>query len=585
MTTILLHSIAVDAASAGDFHDWAPTPPMGWNSWDNFATTVTEAQTMAQADVMAGDLKAHGWEYVVVDIQWYEPGAKSHAYRQDAVLTMDGYGRLQPAVNRFPSAADGTGFTRLAEYVHARGLKFGIHLMRGIPRQAVEKNLPVLGTEVRARDIADKESICLWNPDMYGVDVSKPGAQAYYDSVFSMFAEWGVDYVKVDDISRPYHEHEGEIEAIRRAIDKTGRPMVLSLSPGATALTAAEHAGRHANLWRISDDFWDRWLAIREQFPRLADWNEYRRPGSWPDADMLPLGVLELGKRRTRLSQDEQLTLMTLWSIARSPLMMGGDLTQLDPFTMSLMTNDEVLAVNQHSSGNRPLFNHDGLIGWMADVPGSPDKYLALFNARDRVPLRPGQAAWASHPLLKGGEVSSVEIEVDLAGAETLFLAVEGDRDDMVSDFIIWQDPVLHFADGSSKPLTDYRWTHADALWDSTKVEKNEAGEITGISALTPMRAVFPLPRDAVRLTAKGVVQNWTNENLRFIVGLETPETRGPALGLPVPVDLEALGLGGPVRIRDLWTHQDLGSFAESFAPTLPYHGAGLYRVSSPSGE
>lgn len=219
------------AGAAPDFHDWAPRPPMGWNSWDSFGTTVTEAQTMAQADYMAEHLKAFGWEYVVVDIQWYEPGAQSHAYRKDAILSMDGYGRLQPAVNRFPSSAGGAGFKDLAASIHGRGLKFGIHLMRGIPRQAVEKNLPVRGTRVKAQDIADRTSICPWNPDMYGVDLTKPGAQEYYDSVFALLAAWGVDYVKVDDISRPYHDHEKEIEAIRRAIDRSGRPIVLSLSP------------------------------------------------------------------------------------------------------------------------------------------------------------------------------------------------------------------------------------------------------------------------------------------------------------------------------------------------------------------
>lgn len=378
------------------FLDWAPTPPMGWNSWDAFATTVTEEQTMAQADVMARDLKAHGWQYVVVDIQWYEPGAQSFDYRADAQLVMDGFGRLQPAVNRFPSAKDRAGFKPLADYVHGLGLKFGIHLMRGIPRQAVALNLPVLGAEgVHAADIADRTSVCPWNPDMYGVDMTKPGAQAYYDSVFALIASWGVDYVKVDDISRPYHDHEKEIEGIRRAIDATGRPMVLSLSPGETALDAADHVVRHANLWRISDDFWDSWPLLHDQFARLEKWNPHRGPGHWPDADMLPLGLIALGKRQTNFTPDEQRTLMTLWSIARSPLILGADLTKLDPATLALITNDDVLAVNQHSEGNRPLYDRDGLVAWVADVPGTAGggKYLALFNTRDTAAAVP--VAWS----------------------------------------------------------------------------------------------------------------------------------------------------------------------------------------------
>jgi len=587
LPTLLLSSLtisaplAAQAADSADFHDWALTPPMGWNSWDNFATTVTEAQTKQQADVMSADLKAHGWQYIVVDIQWYEPGAESHAYRDDAVLTMDDYGRLQPAPNRFPSAADGDGFTELAAYVHSKGLKFGLHLMRGIPRQAVEKDLPVLGTEYTAQDIANTDSICPWNPDMYGVDMSKPGAQAYYNSVFSMFADWGVDYVKVDDISRPYHDHADEIEAIRKAIDNTGRPIVLSLSPGATALTAADHVQQHANLWRISDDFWDRWLSIREQFTRLAKWNPHRITGSWPDADMLPLGVINLGERHSRFTPDEQYTLMSLWSIARSPLMMGGDLTQLDPFTLSLLNNDEVLTVNQHSENNRPLFNEDDLIAWVADVPGSKDQYLALFNASDRTPMRAQNAAYASELLTKEAGVTEVGIDVDLTGAEQLFLCTEGDEDDATSETILWKNPVIHFADGSSKALTDFRWTKSDALWDSCSVNKDEDGNILGVSALSPSRLSYLLPRDAVRFTAQGVVKSWGTGEVRFIVALDTEENRRPGIGLPIPVDLKQLGFDGPVRIRDLWTHQDLGTFKKEFAPVIPYHGAGLYLISA----
>ena len=296
---------------------------MGWNSWDSFGTAITEAQTREQAASMAAHLAQHGWQYIVVDIQWYEPGARGHGYRPDATLTMDGFGRLTPAVNRFPSAEGSAGFKPLADYVHSLGLKFGIHLMRGIPRQAVRAALPVKGTSYRADQIADQRSTCPWNPDMFGVDMARPGAQEYYDSVFELIASWGVDYVKVDDIARPYHQDE--IEAIRRAIDRTRRPIVLSLSPGETPLASAAHVREHANLWRISDDFWDRWLALYEQFGRLEKWHPYRVNGSWPDADMLPLGTL--GRRQTRFTRDEQITMMSLWAIARSPLMHGGDMT------------------------------------------------------------------------------------------------------------------------------------------------------------------------------------------------------------------------------------------------------------------
>jgi len=557
---------------------------MGWNSWDCFATTVTEDQTKAQADYMAAHLKAHGWQYVVVDIQWYEPGAKDHSYRPDAVLTMDEHGRLLPAPNRFPSSAGGAGFRPLADYVHGLGLKLGVHLMRGIPRQAVEKNLPVLGTDVRAADIANRDSICPWNPDMYGVDMTKPGAQAYYDSVFALFASWGIDYVKVDDIARPYEEHSAETEAIRRAIDRTGRPIVLSLSPGATALSAASHVREHANLWRISDDFWDRWLPVREQFTRLAHWNEFRISGAWPDADMLPFGVLDLGRRSTRFTRDEQRTVMTLWSIARSPLMHGGDMTKMDPFTLSLLTNDEVLAVNQRSKNNRPLFERDDLIAWIADVPGTGgrEKYLAVFNARDRVRLGPAHATFVSDTLARDG-VSTTAIDVAVTGGAQLFLVADSPLEGAEAVHSLWRDPRLHFADGSIRSLTDGPWAHADSLWDSASVRRDESGNALGIAAQTPARVVYDLPPGAVRFTATAEITRWGTSSegkAHFLVTVGRPENTDTRSGVPVPVAISDLGFDGPVKVRDLWAREDLGKFNGEFVPEIPFHGAGLFRVS-----
>lgn len=583
LLALLPFILAPASAAEPAFLSWAPTPPMGWNSWDCFATTVTEDQVKAQAAFMAAHLKSYGWQYIVVDIQWYEPGAKSHAYRADAQLTLDEHGRLQPAPNRFPSASDGRGFKALADHVHAIGLKFGVHLMRGIPRQAVERNLPILGTPYRAQDIADRANICPWNPDMYGVDVTKPGAQAYYDSVFALFAEWGVDYVKVDDISRPYAQHQDEIEAVRRAIDRTGRPIVLSLSPGETDLAAADHAGRHANLWRISDDFWDRWLALRDQFARLAAWNPHRRPGAWPDADMLPLGTLVMGERTTRFSPDEQRTLMTLWSIARSPLMHGGDLTKTDPATLALLTNAGVLAVNQHSENNRPLFDRDGLVAWAADVPGSPDRYLAVFNTRDRVRLDFTNSRFASPPVT-GEAATFAPVDTDLRGGDRFFLAANPLDARGEWNRVLWRDARLVFADGSERPLADFPWAHADACWDSTAVKQDPTGRVLGISAEIPAVVEYVIPAGAVRFRARvEVTDNGRGQvpgPVQFLVVVATPENTATSPGLPVAVDLATLGLPAGARIHDLWTQRDLGVVHGEFAPVIPFHGAGLYRLS-----
>ena len=369
---------------------------MGWNSWVSYGPSVTEKEVKANADYMAKHLAKHGWQYVVVDIQWSEPKAGAHGYRPNAELVMDEYGRLTPVLNRFPSAANGQGFKPLADYVHNLGLKFGIHIMRGIPRQAVAKNSPVLGTNLHAGDVANPKSLCAWLTDMYGVDMSKAGGQAYYDSIVKLYAQWGVDYIKADDMSSPYHGDE--IAALSQAIRNCGRPIVLSLSPGPAPLGKAEDLKQHAQLWRISDDFWDNWESLKKQFPLCRAWVPHTVPGHWPDADMLPLGRIAIrgergNDRHTNFTQDEQFTHLTLWSIFRSPLMFGGDLPSNDAFTLSLLTNDEVLAVDQHSTDNHELFADGNQVAWAASVPNSRDKYLALFNLDDHTPA-PMDVKW-----------------------------------------------------------------------------------------------------------------------------------------------------------------------------------------------
>ena len=357
---------------------------MGWNSWNSFATTITEAQARETAAIMRAKLLQFGYDIFTIDIQWYEPQASSYGYNTSPVPALDAYGRLIPAPNRFPSSRDGSGFTKLAADIHAMGMKFGIHVMRGIPRLAVKKNLPIFGTNYRAADVAEVNSVCSWNPDMYGVDMTKPGAQAYYDSIFRLYADWGVDFVKMDDMSRPYDAHAPEIEAAHRAIINSGRAITLSLSPGETPVIRGDHVRRYAQMWRISDDFWDEWSMLAAQFTRLENWNPWRRPGAWPDADMLPLGRLALGDRDTKFTPDEQRTLMTLWSIARSPLIMGGDLRHLDAATLALLTNRDVLKVNQASTDNRPHFVEDGTRIWSARPEEGHGLYLALFNITDQ---------------------------------------------------------------------------------------------------------------------------------------------------------------------------------------------------------
>jgi alpha-galactosidase len=183
------------------FKKWAQTPPMGWNSWDCYGSTVTEAEVMANADYMAENLKPFGWEYVVVDIRWYIENDKAGGYNQtDPHYVIDNFGRYLPATNRFPSAINDQGFKKLASYIHSKGLKFGIHIMRGIPAVAVKQKMPVKGSKFTADQIYSPELQCQWLADNYTIDASKPGAQNYYDSILEMYASWGVDFIKVDDL-------------------------------------------------------------------------------------------------------------------------------------------------------------------------------------------------------------------------------------------------------------------------------------------------------------------------------------------------------------------------------------------------
>lgn len=355
------------------------SPPMGWNSWDCYGAAVNEEQVRANADFTAKHLKEYGWEYIVVDIQWYEPFASSHEYRKNAELNMDRYGRLLPAPNRFPSAKE-DGFKPLADYVHSLGLKFGIHILRGIPKQAVRLNTPVKGSDKTAAQIADFGSICEWNGDMCGIDTEREGAQEYYNSIFELYAEWGVDFVKVDDIARPYHKTE--VEAVSAAIKNCGRDMVLSLSPGESPLAEAEHLCGYANMWRMTDDFWDDRKQLLKMFDYCREWFPYVGNGHYPDCDMMPLGNLRLCSTErgesSGFTRDEEKTLMSLWCIFRSPLMFGGDLPTTDISVIRMLQNKELIELNQYSFANREVMRKGSAIIWAAEGRGV--KYLAQFN-------------------------------------------------------------------------------------------------------------------------------------------------------------------------------------------------------------
>ncbi|MDP9051530.1 MAG: glycoside hydrolase family 27 protein [Acidobacteriota bacterium] len=415
VSVLAIQSIAAQSSPV------AATPPMGWNSWDSYGLTITEDQFRANTRIVADVLKPFGYTYAVIDEGWFFFNPQDREKPDKLVYAIDANGRYVPVPARFPSVSlspsaqpkpptpvadastpklaatiQSTSFKPLADWVHAQGLKFGIHIVRGIPRASVERNLPIAGSAFHASDAADTADACPWDPTNWGIQNNAAG-QAWYDSLLAQYAGWGVDFLKVDCISD--HPYKGdEIRMIRKAIDKAGRPMVLSLSPGPTKLEHAAEVGQLANMWRISDDFWDYWVSqhperdypqsVVGQFSKTAAWAQYAKPGNWPDADMLPLGHIgpvpgEGKPRDTRFTPTEQQTLLTLWSMARSPLILGANLTMLDDATLKLLTNRDVLRVDQTATRSGQVMHSGDVIAWTADLPAeSPDGSIAmaLFN-------------------------------------------------------------------------------------------------------------------------------------------------------------------------------------------------------------
>lgn len=372
-------------------NDYAPTPPMGWNSYDYYDTTVNEEQVKANADYMAKHLKEYGWEYIVIDIEWYMADAGTrrdlYQYIPFSKPAIDEYSRLLPDPGRFPSSANGAGFKPLADYIHKLGLKFGIHIMRGIPRYAAQEHMQIKGSDMTANDLADPSNICGWNPDMYGVR-NVPAAQSYYDSLLELYASWGVDFIKCDDICR--HDNSScryEIEMLAKAIKKCGRPIVLSLSPGPALIEEGWHYATYANMWRITDDFWDDFKALKNMFYRCELWQTHVRKGCYPDCDMLPLGIVGKGfggERTSNFTMDEAKTMMTLWCMFGSPLMLGAEMTKLDEETLSLLTNRHVLKMLTPDCRPHQLCRDEQKAIWQADNGKTGENYVALFNLSEK---------------------------------------------------------------------------------------------------------------------------------------------------------------------------------------------------------
>jgi hypothetical protein len=480
------------------FRAWAPKPPLGYSG-----RPLTEAILEEQADYMAAHLVQLGWTYFVIGPEWYASSTREGGI---AEVALDDHGRPLPAPGCFPSYTG--GFAPLGAALHARGLVFGLRLPCGIPRAAVVANLPILGSTARAADIALTTEAGAECPFMLRIDLSKPAAQAYYDSVFAVLASWGVDYVQVDDIGSPYRERE--VEAVRRAIDRCGRPIVSSLAPGPTPLDAAEHSAQHVNLVRFGGAPPSSWRELLGQLANLRDWNERRAPGFWPDAGPLPFGGPGPAQRGADLSPTERRLLLTLWAVARCPLMYPADLAQMEAGTRALLTNPAVLAVNQESRANRPLFARDGVWAWTAQSASGDATYLALFNARDE-PLEGGSVLAAVE--LRGGEHAFQTDLIDTPvtpGTEIVLAADGGFGGEAEHLALVWGEPVLRGPAGEAN-LAELQWEPTSFTGGVTAYHADEASDLllggrpidSGLLVYTPSRLRFRVPSGYNRLVAE----------------------------------------------------------------------------------
>ena len=385
----------------------ALTPPMGWNSFDSYGVYLHEKAAYENLEAMAEKLKPHGYEYFVIDNGWFgeytlQEGTIFPAEKHAHDIRINEHGHFLPSKVYFPN-----GLKPIADRCHELGLKFGVHLMRGIPRKAYDQNLPIKGTEYTARDIAntDKAENCKWCHYCYAVDMSKPGAQEWYAGLIQHIADLGVDMIKYDDIV----PHPDEVEAVAKAIAKTGKPILLSLSPGGSVDPAAIDFFRQGNMLRVTKDVWDEQHYIDECFDAWRKWRGKEQPGFWIDMDMIPFGQLQLmsppstnpkktvmdkgdvalaGKgvhRQCQLTKPQMKTFITMRALAASPLMMGGDLPTLDDFSLMLITDPDMLACNQNGVMGSLMLEKDGLETWKADKRGTTaEGWVAIFNRQDK---------------------------------------------------------------------------------------------------------------------------------------------------------------------------------------------------------
>lgn len=546
------------------FRTWAMTPPMGWNSWDCYYSSVTEKEVLQNAQYLVdNDLVKYGWEYVVVDIRWYcnhpSLGGGNYNQRGDQDYVLDEYGRYLPSPSRFPSCmVDGKneGFKALAQKIHDMGLKFGIHIMRGVPKSVMGSTYKLKGSESTpwSQVYNGTTSPCTWLKDNLLVKNNEAG-QTYYNSIMDLYAEWGVDFLKIDDLSRPFYTDE--IHMIRKAIDQTNRPIVLSLSPGKTQYQYAGECLENANMWRMMDDLWDNWSDVDAVFNEAHAWETVTRPGNYADCDMLPLGQIAMtigdagytaadNGRWTNLSQNEQLTMMTLWGICHSPLFFGGEMTKNDAFTLSLLNNEEYHQMHKYGEDAHQVMNDEdnGRVAWTSHIGDT--RYLALFQRDNTRWVMGNKALYKSEVVAYTTDGHAVDVDIEWPeGEKTLVLVVDDGGDNYNYDHGDWINPTLVLRDGTEVPLTgtyktrQYTKSYFNRVYENKNVDNGGKMKVMGVTydcgfSTDANAAIFftiPEDMDVVRFKAmaaaddSGIGQQGATTSIRFMVFAQNPLT------------------------------------------------------------
>ena len=548
------------------FRTWAMTPPMGWNSWDCYYSSVTEKEVLQNAQYLVdNDLVRHGWEYVVIDIRWYcnhpSLGGGNYNQRGDQGYVLDEYGRYLPSPSRFPSCMENgknIGFKALAKQIHDMGLKFGIHIMRGVPKSVVGSSYKLKGGESKSWSEVynGTTSPCTWLKDNLLVRNNEAG-QLYYNSIMDLYAEWGVDFLKIDDLSRPFYTDE--IHMIRKAIDQTGRPIVLSLSPGKTQYTYAQEWLANANMWRMMDDLWDNWSHVDAVFNEAREWSKYARPGNYADCDMLPLGQIAMTVgdgsftgadkgRWTRLTKDEQYTMMTLWGICHSPLFFGGEMTKNDAFTLSLLNNADYHRMHKYATNAHEVLNDEdqGRVVWTSEDQATGNRFLALFQRDNTRWIVGSKALYKSETIAYTTDGHAADVDIEWPeGSKTLVLVVDDGGDNFNYDHGDWINPTLVLRDGTEVSLTGKYKTRQFTASYFNRVRENQnvdhGGKMKvlgkeydrGFSTDANAAIFFTIPddMDVVRFKAmaaaddSGIGQNGATTSVRFMVFDQNPLT------------------------------------------------------------